>query len=143
MSLSSDSGGFVDIINVNPEITFFRQSFKRPTNFKKETIVESNSSGSNAFGGKKTYSITQKGDLITRMSLEIELPVVHGNIVTGSTYANWVNAVGYALISSITLKIGSTEIDKHTGVYLDAWNEVSDSTKKEWPMVGKYANKRI
>jgi hypothetical protein len=141
MSLSSDSGGFVDIINVKPEITFFRQTFKRHTNFKKETIVESNSSGSNAFGGKKIFNITQKGDLITRMSLEIELPAVHGNIVTGSTYANWVNSVGYALISSITLKIGSTEIDKHTGIYLDAWNEVSDPTKKEWDMVGKYANK--
>lgn len=141
MSLSSDSGGFIDIINLKPEITFFKTLFKRHTNFKKETIVESNSSGSNSFGGKKIFNITKKGDIITRMSLEIELPAVHGNIVTGSTYANWVNAVGYALISSITLKIGSTEIDKHTGVYLDVWNELTDPTKKEWDMVGKYANK--
>jgi len=141
MSLSDKSGGLLDIINVNPEITFFRETFKRHTNFKKETIAESNSSGSNAFGSKKTFTITQKGDLITRMSLEIELPAVHGNIVTGSTYANWVNAVGYALISSITFKIGSTEIDKHTGVYLDVWNELTDPSRKEWDMVGKYENK--
>jgi hypothetical protein len=66
----------------------------------------------------------------------------NGDAVSGAVngwreYCHWVNAVGYAIIDSIELKIKQQVIDKHTGLWLDIWNELTDPYKKEWQLVGK------
>jgi hypothetical protein len=66
------------------------------------------------------------------------LPAVHTNIVTGSTYANWVNNVGHALVSNLELCVSNTKVDSHSGVFLDIWNELTDENKKEWRSIGKF-----
>ena len=58
-------------------------------------------------------------------------------------YAHWVNAVGFAIIENIELKIGSETIDSHTGLWYDIWNELTDPNKKEWGLVGKYDKSKI
>ena len=124
-----------------PEITFFRDMFKTYANFgivNKKVSVTLPQTGALSFGNTKDFRIPSGGDLITKMYLNVTLPAVQGNVVTGSTYANWVNNVGHALITKVQLFIGQTKIDEHSGVYLDIINELTDVDKKDWKMIGKY-----
>ena len=54
-----------------------------------------------------------------------------------------VNAVGFAIINEIKLKFGSNIIDKHTGLWFDVWNELTDPNRKEWPLVGKFNDRDL
>lgn len=128
--------GLIDLSN--PDKTFFKEVLSKYANFG---IVSKNvgiSSGNLSFGTRKEFRIPSGGDLLTKMYLNVTLPAVHNNVVTGSTYANWVNNIGHALISTVELQISNNVIDSHSGLYLDLWNELTDENKKEWKGLGKY-----
>jgi hypothetical protein len=44
---------------------------------------------------------------------------------TSGTYAAWTNSIGHALIDYIDLMIGETLIDRHYGLFLEIWNELT------------------
>ena len=156
LNLSSTRGAGTDIINVNPQITFFKKVFKRHTNFGIETIEQSVSID---FGQTREINIDKVGSLVSNMHFEFTLPPASGDdgeTVNGTSlnsnrvgndigcvndfkgYCRWVNAVGYAIVNEIQLRIGNNIVDKHTGLWLDIWNELTDPNRKEWPLVGKY-----
>lgn len=155
LSLTSTRGLGQDVININPQITFFKKVYKRHTNFGIESIEQS-INGTVDFGTTTEVNITKTGTLITDMHFEFTLPPAAGDggkasndgtAITGSTdgcvqnfigYARWVNAVGFAIINQIQLKFGSNIIDKHSGLWYDVWNELTDPNRKEWPLVGKF-----
>ena len=163
LSLSSARGVGQDVINISPQITFFKKVYKRHTNFGIESVLQSDTSPD--FGGSTEYKILKTGSLITDMHIEFTLPPARGtggintkgggngvsirnhpNADSGivqkfANYAYWVNTVGFAIINQIQLKFGSTILDKHTGLWYDVWNELSDPNKKEWSLVGKYTNR--
>lgn len=122
----------------NPEKTFFKEIFYNYANFGTISKSLSITIGDLSFGSTKEFRIPSGGDLLTKMYLNVTLPAVHTNIVTGSTYANWVNNVGHALLSRVELCISNTKIDCHTSVFLDIWNELTDENKKEWKSIGKF-----
>lgn len=135
--VSSRGGAGADIINVNPQITFFRKVYKRYTNFGMESI-EQTIIGSADFGNTVKIPLQNAGTLISNIVLEIVLPAISGNIITGThNYAQWTNAVGYAVYESIALYINSKQIDKHTALWYDIWNELTDPNRNEWNLVGK------
>ena len=135
--VTSRGGAGADIINVNPQITFFRKVYKRYTNFGMESI-EQTISGTANFGSTVKVAFSNSGTLISNIVLEVVLPAISTGIVSGTPeYAQWTNAVGYALYESITLLINSKKIDKHTGLWLDVWNELTDPNRNEWDLVGK------
>ena len=157
LSLTSTRGLGQDVININPQITFFKKVYKRHTNFGIESIQQE--LGSLDFGGSDEINITKTGTLITDIHFEFTLPSPAGkdgkkaddkNALTNDNdthdgcvdnyldYARWVNAVGFAIINEIQLKFGSNIIDKHTGLWYDVWNELTDPNGKEWPLVGKF-----
>jgi hypothetical protein len=126
----------ISILNINPEITFFKSVFKRHTDF---TIDEYQQNENVTFGSEIEIKIENSGDLLSDIYIEFILPKVSGHIITGDhTYAHWVNGVGFALLNEVTLSIDNTIIDKHTGLWYDIWNELTDVNKKQWSMVGKY-----
>lgn len=122
----------------NPEKTFFKEIFYNYANFGTVSKSLSVTLGDLSFGSVKEFRIPSGGDLLTKMYLNVTLPAVHTNIVTGSTYANWVNNVGHALISNLELCVSNTKVDSHSGVFLDIWNELTDENKKEWRSIGKF-----
>ena len=122
----------------NPEKTFFKEIFYNYANFGTVSKSLSITLGDLSFGSVKEFRIPSGGDLLTKMYLNVTLPAVHNNIVAGSTYANWVNNVGHALISSVDLQVSNTKVDSHSGVFLDIWNELTDENKKEWRSIGKF-----
>ena len=62
---------------------------------------------------------------------------IPGVVSNYKDYCCWVNAVGYAILNNVELEIDSKTIDKHTGLWYDIWNELTDPNKKEWQLVGK------
>ena len=163
LSLTGTRGVGQDVININPQITFFKKVYKRHTNFGIEAIQQS--STTLQYGQSTEINIAKTGSLITDMHIEFTLPPAaggngvkdngkttnqdaladHGSNGTGVVsrflgYARWVNAVGFAIIKEIQLKFGSTILDKHTGLWYDVWNELTDPNRKEWPLVGKFTD---
>jgi hypothetical protein len=156
LGLASSTSSGLDLTNVRPQVTFFRKVFKRHTNFGIESIQQSNFSGTANFGNTIILTIDSFASLITDMHMEFTLPPAAGEggvdaagdkiepkgssdgvVSNFKEYASWVNAVGYAIIDTIELIIDGNTIDKHTGVWFDIWNELTDPNRKEWPLVGK------
>ena len=115
----------------NPQITYFKAVYKRHTNFSIETINMFTNDVD--FGNTPQIDIPISGDLVSTLYLEFKLPqlhqTTHGNDTT--KYASWVNGVGNALVKSVSLKIGSMEIDKHYSEWLDIWGELNVSSDKK------------
>ena len=115
----------------NPQITYFKVVYKRHTNFAIETI--NMFTNDIDFGNTPQIDIPISGDLVGALYLEFKLPqlhqTIHGTVTT--TYASWVNGVGNALVKSVSLKIGSMEIDKHYSEWLDIWGELNVSSDKK------------
>ena len=54
--------------------------------------------------------------------------------------AAWTEHVGHALIDEVTVSIGGQEIDKHYGLWLEIWNDLTQTAEKEYgydKMVGE------
>ena len=106
----------------NPQITFFKVVYRRHTNFAMETIEET-MSGNIDFGRKSTITIIRNGDLCTNLYLKVILPALAATDNTPSIA--WTRRVGHAMINSITISIGGSQIDKHYGTWMDVWYELT------------------
>jgi len=110
----------------NPQITFFKQVYRRYTNFSMES-QPIYFDGTADFGRRISAIIPRKGDLIHRMLLEISLP----QVVKGDPNTSWVNAIGHGIIEEVSIEIGEKEIDKHTGEWLHVWSSLITSSSKQ------------
>jgi len=100
----------------NPQITFFKVVYRRHTNFSMESIQQT-WNGTSTSNGTCTATISRNGDLVYRMYIE----------VSGSTPANTDgDNVGSAFIKSVELEIGGQRIDKHSGVWMETWAELTE-----------------
>jgi hypothetical protein len=106
----------------NPQITFFKVVYRRHTNFAVEAI-EQTFNGSVGFGKRVSCQITRNGDLITKMYLKATLTADTLSVDTDA----WVDNLGYSMIKSVELQIGGTKIDKHYGVWMNIWHELSSN----------------
>jgi hypothetical protein len=119
-------------LTANPQVTFFKQLYRRHSNFAMESIEQTFNGVAN-FGKKVQCTISRNGDLIGRVYLQATLPSVDpstilptpATTVDTSTYFSWVENVGQALISYVELEIGGQLIDKHYGDWLNIWNELT------------------
>jgi hypothetical protein len=119
----------------NPQITFFKQVYRRYTNFSMES-QPIYFDGTADFGRRISAIIPRKGDLLHRMLLEISLP----QVVKGNPNTSWVNAIGHGIIEEVSIEIGEKEIDKHTGEWLHVWSSLVTSSSKQtayYNMVGR------
>jgi hypothetical protein len=116
-----------EILNGNPQITFFKTGYKRYTNFALE-MIEQDFEGDVNFG-KKVYCVfDRKADLIHRIYLYINLPALMTEqeiALNPPIYYSWVNSIGNAIIHNVEIQIGDQIIDKLYGVWLEIWNELT------------------
>ena len=98
----------------NPQITFFKVVYRRHTNFSMEAI-EQTWNGSSTSAGRCTATISRNGDLVNRMYLEL----------TG-TVADAQNNPGASCITDVELEIGGQKIDKHSGLWMEVWSELTE-----------------
>ena len=92
----------------NPQITFFKVVYRRHTNFSVEAIPQILEGGTSDLhdGGRKSVFISRNGDLIHKIWLECDLTYKSGVAPTDSTYINWTNNTGHALIEECDIEIG-------------------------------------
>jgi hypothetical protein len=126
----------------NPQITFWKVSYKRHTNFAMESI-EQTFNGQADFGRRVTCTISRNGDLAYRTYLQVTLPEINQqmkNTATGSAvYARWLDFPGEQLISQVEVEIGGQRIDRQYGDWMHIWNNLTlpvDQVRGYYGMVG-------
>lgn len=117
----------------NPNITLFKVVYRRHTNFAMECIGLSFDS---RFGGKASVQVLRNGDLATKSYLYFELPaLVPTNAGTSAGSFNgkiaWMKRLGHAMLDHVEVTIGGSTIDKHWGMWLDIWYELTHEVDQE------------
>jgi hypothetical protein len=119
-------------LTANPQVTFFKQAYRRHSNFAMESI-EQTFNGVGNFGKRVQCTISRNGDLITRVYVQVTLPKIDNSIVSatvGSAVSalkrfSWIPYLGQYLIDNVYVEIGGQQIDKHYGEWLHIWNELT------------------
>ena len=116
----------------NPQITFWKVSYKRHTNFAMESI-EQTFNGQADFGRRVTCTISRNGDLAYRTYLQVTLPEISQSLKNtgGNVYARWLDFPGEQLISQVEVEIGGQRIDRQYGDWMHIWNQLTMSTEQQ------------
>jgi hypothetical protein len=153
----SNSGGLLQLVATgrqdiylsgNPQTTFFKQVYRRYTNFSMETQRIALDTATE-FGKLISTTIPRNGDLLSQLYLEINLPAIDpSGVVVNTTncgvatipatnYAanppavSYVNGIGYAMIDYISIWIGQQEIDRQYGEFLYLWTQLTTPGSKQ------------
>jgi hypothetical protein len=125
-----------------PEITFWKVSYRRHTNFAMESI-EQTFSGQADFGRRVTCTISRNGDLAYRTYLQVTLPEINQSMVSNSStdgvYARWLDFIGEQLIAQVEIEIGGQRIDRQYGDWMHIWNQLtltSEQKRGYFKMIG-------
>ena len=127
----------------NPQITFWKVTYRRHTNFAMESI-EQTFNGQADFGRRVTCTISRNGDLAYRTYLQVTLPEINQVMTntlgtTNGVYARWLDFPGEQMISQVEVEIGGQRIDRQYGDWMHLWNQLTLSKEQErgyFKMVG-------
>ena len=111
----------------NPQITFWKVTYRRHTNFAMESI-EQTFNGQADFGRRVQCTISRNGDLAYRTYLQVTLPEVSQ---TDATYARWLDYPGEQLVSMVEVEIGGQRIDRQYGDWMHIWNQLTLTSEQE------------
>jgi len=117
-------------LTANPQVTFFKQLYRRHSNFAMESI-EQTFNGVGNFGKRVQCTISRNGDLITRVYVQVTLPAIDQGVVGSGGQFSWVPYLGQYMINNVYVEIGGQQIDKHYGEWLHIWNELTLPTGKQ------------
>ena len=116
-----------------PEITFWKVSYRRHTNFAMESI-EQTFSGQADFGRRVTCTISRNGDLCYRTYLQVTLPEINQSMGASGTqgvFARWLDFPGEQLIAQVEVEIGGQRIDRQYGDWMHIWNQLTMSAEQQ------------
>ena len=128
----------------NPQITFWKVTYRRHTNFSMESI-EQTFNGQADFGRRVTCTISRNGDLCYRTYLQVTLPEINQAMANTSgtaalgVWARWLDFPGEQMISQVEVEIGGQRIDRQYGDWMHLWNQLTLSKEQErgyYKMVG-------
>jgi hypothetical protein len=139
----------------NPQITFWKVTYRRYTNFAMESI-EQTFNGQADFGRRVTCTISRNGDLAYRIYLQITLPEINQQMNPAPTtrvavgagaqhrsesgvFARWLDFPGEQIISIVEVEIGGQRIDRQYGDWMHIWNQLTLTSEQQrgyYKMVG-------
>jgi len=122
----------------NPQITFWKVTYRRHTNFAIESI-EQTFNGQADFGRRVQCVISRNGDLAYRTYLQVTLPEINqlmglGNYNNGQStgvYARWLDFPGEQLIAQVEVEIGGQRIDRQYGDWMHIWNQLTMAAEQQ------------
>jgi len=118
-----------------PDITFWKVSYRRHTNFAMESI-EQTFNGQADFGRRVTCTISRNGDLAYRTYLQLTLPEINQSMVPTSgtyndgVYARWLDFIGEQIIAQVEVEIGGQRIDRQYGDWMHIWNQLTQTSEQ-------------
>ena len=111
----------------NPQITFWKVTYRRYTNFSMESI-EQTFNGQADFGRRVTCTITRNGDLAYRTYLQVTLPEIG---TSEANHARWLDFPGEQLIAQVEVEIGGQRIDRQYGDWMHIWNQLTMTSEQQ------------
>ena len=114
----------------NPQITFWKVTYRRHTNFAMEAI-EQTFNGQADFGRRVQCTISRNGDLAYRTYLQVTLPEIAQPSGSADVYARWLDYPGEQLISMVEVEIGGQRIDRQYGDFMHIWNQLTLTSEQE------------
>jgi hypothetical protein len=122
----------------NPQITFWKVTYRRYTNFAIESI-EQTFNGQADFGRRVQCTISRNGDLAYRTYLQVTLPEINQLMgiasfaagVGSGVYARWLDFPGEQLIAQVEVEIGGQRIDRQYGDWMHIWNQLTMTAEQE------------
>ena len=117
----------------NPQITFWKVTYRRHTNFAMESI-EQTFNGQADFGRRVTCTISRNGDLAYRTYLQVTLPEISQAMAAtteAGVWARWLDFPGEQMISQVEVEIGGQRIDRQYGDWMHLWNQLTLSKEQE------------
>jgi len=113
----------------NPDITLFKKSYLRYTNFSVETVKVTFDGGVINFGSntQTTAKLEKTGDLISKIVLVVELAK------TNSSTVKWgyVDRVGHAIIDTVSIEIGQSIIDIQYKDWIDVYQRINKDKSQD------------
>ena len=125
----------------NPQITFWKVTYRRYTNFAIESI-EQTFNGQADFGRRVQCTISRNGDLAYRTYLQVTLPeinqlmsgnagVINNSVYNTGVYARWLDFPGEQLIAQVEVEIGGQRIDRQYGDWMHIWNQLTMTAEQQ------------
>ena len=111
----------------NPQITFWKVTYRRHTNFAMESI-EQTFNGQADFGRRVQCTVSRNGDLCYRTYLQVTMPEINQDM---APYARWLDNPGEHLISMVEVEIGGQRIDRQYGDWMHIWNQLTLTSEQE------------
>jgi hypothetical protein len=111
----------------NPQITFWKVTYRRYTNFAVESI-EQTFNGQADFGRRVQCTISRNGDLAYRTYLQVTLPEINQQM---AKYARWLDFPGEQLIAQVEVEIGGQRIDRQYGDWMHIWNQLTMTSEQQ------------
>jgi hypothetical protein len=120
-------------LTANPQITFWKVTYRRYTNFAIESI-EQTFNGQADFGRRVQCTISRNGDLAYRTYLEVTLPKIEPtkSIASNNIHrTRWLDYPGEQLIQDVEVEIGGQRIDIQYGQWMHIWNQLTMTKEQE------------
>ena len=116
----------------NPQITFWKVTYRRHTNFAMESI-EQTFNGQADFGRRVTCTISRNGDLAYRTYLQVTLPEIGQSLGESSdnVHARWLDFPGHQMIENVEVEIGGQRIEKQYGDWMHIWCQLTMDSNQE------------
>ena len=116
----------------NPQITFWKVTYRRHTNFAMESI-EQTFNGQADFGRRVQCTVSRNGDLAYRTYLQVTLPEINQDdaATNEGNYARWLDCPGEQMISMVEVEIGGQRIDRQYGDWMHIWNQLTLTSEQE------------
>ena len=111
----------------NPQITFWKVTYRRHTNFAMESI-EQTFNGQADFGRRVTCTLARNGDLAYRTYLQVTLPEIGQD---QAKFARWLDFPGEQMIAQVEVEVGGQRIDRQYGDWMHIWNQLTLSKEQE------------
>ena len=110
-----------------PQITFWKVTYRRHTNFAMESI-ENTFNGQADFGRRVQCTVSRNGDCAYKTYLQVTLPEIGQS---DASFARWLDYPGEQLINMVEVEIGGQRIDRQYGDWMHIWNQLTLTTEAE------------
>ena len=111
----------------NPQITFWKVTYRRHTNFAMESI-EQTFNGQADFGRRVQCTISRNGDLAYRTYLQVTLPEISKD---DAKCARWLDCPGEQMVSMVEVEVGGQRVDRQYGDWMHIWNQLTLTSEQE------------